>query len=173
MTSSQSQKLGVVCPFFKKKKNLRVQMTELLAQICFWILGFCFVILPVKWFLPEIFLGWYLSNFIDRESTSYFHTWIQQVREKDKNGNFSNLKIEVWFAMFPNEFLKTNWIFWILADIAKKICHHISCVTSPSGGGGINFHWKLSFFQKVMKKYQFWGLPNYLKVMISVYSLMW
>lgn len=154
MTSSQSQKLGVVCPFFKKKKNLRVQMTELLAQMCFWILGFCFVILPVKWFLPEIFLGWYLSNFIDRESTSYFHTWIQQVREKDKNGNFSNLKIEVWFAMFPNEFLKTNWIFWILADIAKKICHHISCVSShfvcdlTFGWGRDKFSLKIEFFSK-------------------------
>ena len=159
MTSSQSQKLGVACHFFFFKLACAIDWTSSVdVFLNTWFLFFSYYLL--KWLLPEIFLGWYLSNFAYMESLK-----IQHMLKKDKNGNFSKLKIGVRFAMFPNEILKTNWIFWILVDIAKKICYHVSCVMSPSGGGGINSHWKLSFFQKVMKKYQFWGLPNYLKVM--------
>lgn len=76
-----------VCPNFFWSRRLPIQMGML------WFLNelnICFA------FLPED-----LWNFKKRWKSA-------------KDGHVNNLKIWVSFSMFPNEFWKTNSVFWIL-----------------------------------------------------------
>ena len=83
------------------------------------------------------------------------HLTLKKCPKMTKNGDFSCLKNDVSFAIFPKKFWKSSWIYELWVEIFKNNCNQISSMRSSSG---VMIYWKWTFFKKAWKKYNFWGL---------------